>query len=298
MSHVFYGLSGKTSLSHKDQTRQKTANVLLPLSYILYANDNKIDIPYVTTRGIGVVCDEDLVDFTHYDTEQCISDTKTFINAPPNDIMVSRKRISLNVNEDENVTMSTYTQNKFLEVKVVYSQGEKTEIIIRQDFYALNLLASILKNNPNFKIEDLLETSLIETPFMLVLMWNNDTRLDMICFSDVALLKRVYMGKTKRCEEGMKLVIKNLTEYNISGKITYKSEKSSVVAHRKISLFPFRGTDKIETEHMFKVKSGDLVLQPVNTEKNLWVGIEIERLKLKFLSTPVTWVIGVDDDKD
>jgi hypothetical protein len=49
---------------------------------------------------------------------------------------------------------------------------------------------------------------------------------------------------------------------------------------------------------MFKVKSGDLVLQPVNTEKNLWVGIEIERLKLKFLSTPVTWVIGVDDDKD
>jgi len=278
-----YGLSDKIPLSDKDQTRQKTANVLLPLSYVLYANDNKIDIPYVTTRGIGVVCDRDLVDFTHYDTEQSISDTKTFVNAPPNDILVSRDRISLVVDEDEMVTMSTYTQGNFLEVKVVLYKGKDTEIIIRQDFYALNLLASILKNNPNFKIEDLSESSLIETPFMLVLMWKEeDIRLDMVCFSDVALLKRIYMGKTSRCKEGMKLVSKNLTEYNTSGKITYKSEKSSVVAHLKISLFPFRGTDKIETEHMFRVKSTDLVLQPVNIEKNLWVGIEIERLKVKY----------------
>jgi len=278
-----YGLSDKIPLSDKDQTRQKTANVLLPLSYVLYANDNKIDIPYVTTRGIGVVCDRDLVDFTHYDTEQSISDTKTFVNAPPNDILVSRDRISLVVDEDEMVTMSTYTQGNFLEVKVVLYKGRDTEIIIRQDFYALNLLASILKNNPNFKIEDLSESSLIETPFMLVLMWKEeDIRLDMVCFSDVALLKRIYMGKTSRCKEGMKLVSKNLTEYNTSGKITYKSEKSSVVAHLKISLFPFRGTDKIETEHMFRVKSTDLVLQPVNIEKNLWVGIEIERLKVKY----------------
>jgi hypothetical protein len=278
-----YGLSDKIPLSDKDQTRQKTANVLLPLSYVLYANDNKIDIPYVTTRGIGVVCDRDLVDFTHYDTEQSISDTKTFVNAPPNDILVSRDRISLVVDEDEMVTMSTYTQGNFLEVKVVLYKGRDTEIIIRQDFYALNLLASILKNNPNFKIEDLSESPLIETPFMLVLMWKEeDIRLDMVCFSDVALLKRIYMGKTSRCKEGMKLVSKNLTEYNTSGKITYKSEKSSVVAHLKISLFPFRGTDKIETEHMFRVKSTDLVLQPVNIEKNLWVGIEIERLKVKY----------------
>jgi len=278
-----YGLSDKIPLSDKDQTRQKTANVLLPLSYVLYANDNKIDIPYVTTRGIGVVCDRDLVDFTHYDTEQSISDTKTFVNAPPNDILVSRDRISLVVDEDEMVTMSTYTQGNFLEVKVVLYKGKDTEIIIRQDFYALNLLASILKNNPNFKIEDLSESPLIETPFMLVLMWKEeDIRLDMVCFSDVALLKRIYMGKTSRCKEGMKLVSKNLTEYNTSGKITYKSEKSSVVAHLKISLFPFRGTDKIETEHMFRVKSTDLVLQPVNIEKNLWVGIEIERLKVKY----------------
>ena len=278
-----YGLSDKIPLSDKDQTRQKTANVLLPLSYVLYANDNKIDIPYVTTRGIGVVCDRDLVDFTHYDTEQSISDTKTFVNAPPNDILVSRDRISLVVDEDEMVTMSTYTQGNFLEVKVVLYKGKDTEIIIRQDFYALNLLASILKNNPNFKIEDLSESSLIETPFMLVLMWKEeDIRLDMVCFSDVALLKRIYMGKTSRCKEGMKLVSKNLTEYNTSGKITYKSEKSSVVAHLKISLFPFRGTDKIETEHMFRVKSTDLVLQPVNIEKNLWVGIELERLKVKY----------------
>jgi len=165
----------------------------------------------------------------------------------------------------------------------VLYKGRDTEIIIRQDFYALNLLASILKNNPNFKIEDLSESPLIETPFMLVLMWKEeDIRLDMVCFSDVALLKRIYMGKTSRCKEGMKLVSKNLTEYNTSGKITYKSEKSSVVAHLKISLFPFRGTDKIETEHMFRVKSTDLVLQPVNIEKNLWVGIEIERLKVKY----------------
>ena len=278
-----YGLSDKIPLSDKDQTRQKTANVLLPLSYVLYANDNKIDIPYVTTRGIGVVCDRDLVDFTHYDTEQSISDTKTFVNAPPNDILVSRDRISLVVDEDEMVTMSTYTQGNFLEVKVVLYKGRDTEIIIRQDFYALNLLASILKNNPNFKIEDLSESPLIETPFMLVLMWKEeDIRLDMVCFSDVALLKRIYMGKTSRCKEGMKLVSKNLTEYNTSGKITYKSEKSSVVAHLKISLFPFRGTDKIETEHMFRVKSTDLVLQPVNIEKNLWVGIELERLKVKY----------------
>ena len=283
-----YGLSDKIPLSDKDQTRQKTANVLLPLSYVLYANDNKIDIPYVTTRGIGVVCDRDLVDFTHYDTEQSISDTKTFVNAPPNDIMVSRERIRLTVNEDENVTMSTYKQKKFVEVKVALYKGKDTEIIIRQDFYALNLLASILKNNPNFKIEDLSESSLIETPFMLVLMWKEeDIRLDMVCFSDVALLKRIYTGKTSRCKEGMKLVSKNLTEYNTTRKITYKSEKSSVVAHLKISLFPFRGVDKITTEHTFKVKSTDLVLQPVNTEKNLWVGIEIERLKGKFLSTPV-----------
>lgn len=283
-----YGLSGKISLSDKDQTRQKTANVLLPLSYVLYANDNKIDIPYVTTRGIGVLHDEDLTNFTYYDTEKTISNTETFVNAPPNDVMVSRERISLAV--DENVTMSIYTQNRFLEVKVVLYKGKDTELIIRQDFYALNLLASILKNNPNFKIEDLSESSLIETPFMLVLMWKEeDIRLDMVCFSDVALLKRIHMGKTSRCKEGMKLIVEKITEYNTLGKITYKKEKSSVVAHRKISLFPFRGADKIETEHIFRVKSTDLVLQPVNTEKNLWAGIEIERLKdkIKFLSTPV-----------
>ena len=63
-----------------------------------------------------------------------ISDTKTFVNAPPNDIMVSRERIRLTVNEDENVTMSTYTQKKFVEVKVVLYKGKDTEIIIRQDF--------------------------------------------------------------------------------------------------------------------------------------------------------------------
>lgn len=287
---MFYGLSDKISLSKKDQTRETIANVLLPLSYVLYANDNKIDIPYVTTRGVGVLHDEDLTDFTYYGTEKTISDTETFVNAPSNDVMVSRERISLTVDEDENVTMSVYTQDRFLEVKVVLYKGKDTEIIIRQDFYALNLLASIFKNNPNFKIENLSETSLIETPIMLVLMWNDDDmHMDMVCFSDVALLKRIHMGKTSRCKEGMKLVIEKLTEYNTSGKITYKKEKSSVVAHRKISLFPFRGVDKITTEHTFKVKSTDLVLQPVNPDKNLWAGIEIERLKakIKFLSTPV-----------
>lgn len=284
---MFYGLSDKIPLSEKDQTSQTIANVLLPLSYILYANDNEIDVPFVTTQGIDVLRDKDLVDFTHYDTEKSISDTETFVNAPSNDIMVSRERISLTVDEDENVTMSVCTQDRFLEVKVVLYKGKDTEIIIRQDFYALNLLASIFKNNPNFKIEDLSETSLIETPIMLVLMWNEDMHMDMVCFSDVALLKRIHMGKTSRCKEGVKLVIEKLTEYNTSGKITYKKEKSSVVAHRKISLFPFRGVDKITTEHTFKVKSMDLVLQPVKTDKNLWVGIEIERLKATFLSTPV-----------
>jgi hypothetical protein len=282
-----YGLSGKIPLSVKDQTSQTTANVLLPLSYILYANDNKIDIPYVTTRGIDVLRDEDLVDFTHYDTEKSISDTETFVNAPSNDIMVSRERIGLTVGEDENVTMSMYTQNRFLEVKVVLYKGKDTEIIIRQDFYASNLLVSIFKNNPNFKIEDLSETSLVETPIMLVLKWNDDLNLDMVCFSDVDILKRIHTGKTKRCKEGMKLIIEKLTEYNTFRKITYKKEKSSVVPHRKISLFPFRGADKITTEHTFKVKSTDLVLQSVKPDKNLWSGIEIERLKAMILPTPV-----------
>lgn len=270
-----YGLSDKISLSKKDQTRQKTANVLLPLSYVLYANDNEIDVPFVTTQGIGVLRDEDLTNFTYYDTEKAISDTETFINPPPNDIMVSRERINLAVNDDGCVSMSVCKKNRFMEVKVVYYQGEKTEIIIRQDFYALNLLTSILNNNPGFKIEDLSESSLIETPIMLVLMWNDETRLDMVCFSDVALLKLIHAGKTKRCEEGMKLVVEKLTEYNTKGTITYKTDKSSVVPHRKISLFPFRGVNRIKTEHTFKIKSKDLVLQPVNTEKNLWVGIEM-----------------------
>jgi len=275
---MFYGLSNKISLSKKDQTKQKTANVLLPLSYILYANDNEIDVPYVTTQGVGVLRDDDLTKFTFYDTEKSTSDTETFVNAPPNDIMVSRERINLTANEDESVSFSVCKIDKFVEVKVVYYKGEKTEIIIRQDFYALNLLSSILKNNPKFKIEDLSGSSLVETPIMLVLMWNDDTHLDMVCFSDVAMLKRIHMGDTSRCEEGMKLVIDNLTEYNTSGKITYKKEKSSVVAHRKISLFPFRGSDKIAIQHKFKIKSTDLVLQPVKTEKNLWVEIRLRSI--------------------
>jgi hypothetical protein len=159
-----YGLSDKISLSNKDETTQKTANVLLPLSYILYANDNEIDVPYVTTQGISVLRDEDLTEFTYYDTEKSTSDTETFINAPPNDIMVSRERINLAANEDGGVSLSVYKRDRFMEVKVVYYQGEKTEIIIRQDFYALNLLASILNNNSGFKIEDLSESSLVETP--------------------------------------------------------------------------------------------------------------------------------------
>src|SRR6056300_1667081 len=127
---MFYGLSNKISLSKKDQTKQKTANVLLPLSYILYANDNEIDVPYVTTQGTGVLRDDDLTNFTYYDTEKAISDTGTFINPPPNDIMVSRERIGLTAKENGGVSLSVYKRNRFMEVKVVYYQGEKTEIII------------------------------------------------------------------------------------------------------------------------------------------------------------------------
>ena len=68
--------------------------------------------------------------------------------------------------------------------------------------------------------------------------------------------------------------------------MTYKLNKTTTVAHQKVSLFPLRDINTLTTyKFEFRVKSTDLILKDVRSDTSLWQEIEksslIDRIRLQ-----------------
>jgi hypothetical protein len=257
-----YGLTPENCCS-KDQSSEKVANALLPIAYGMYA-EHILMCDNSAVRNIGRFPTS-----TKFDTEKAHCDPK-FINPPPNDIC------------------ATFTDNTsdFLESKVVLYKGPKTELILRQDCYAFNCIQNILMKNPSKTYKDanalLIDSTIVEHPYMWMLMWKKTDGiiyLDAVVFTDVSVLRMIKDADTERAKEALKLIDKSLAEFASTSVMTYKLNKTTTVAHQKVSLFPLRDIDALKThEFKFRVKSTDIILKDVRSDTSLWQEIEKSRL--------------------
>jgi len=261
-----YGLN-TTNCCSKDQSSEKVANALLPVSFGIYSENNKYPI---------LLCNNDEVDNLEkcfpegitFDTEKAHIHSK-FINPPPNDVCATLTGTS-----------------SFYESKVVMFKGNKTELILRQDCYAFNCIQHILLNNPskNYTTYNSLvdDTTIIERPYMWMLIWKKIDGIiyfDCVVFTDVSVIRMIKEADTPRAKEALKLINKSLSEFATKGTMTYKENKTTTVAHQKVSLFPLRDINALKTHTFeFRVKSTDLILKDVRSDTSLWQEIEKSRL--------------------
>jgi len=260
-----YGLT--TNCCDKDQCSEKVANVLLPMSYGMYAEATMIPIVLCTSAYKANVLETTFHAEGRFETEKaCIH--PDFQLPPPNDICMTH---------GETTT--------YFECKVVMYKSAKTELILRQDCYAFNCLQHILLANKT-KYPDaaalLADASIQETPYLWMLVWKpaDDVLVfDCIVFTDVAILRMIRDAATSRSREALKLVDRALHQHFTDGTMSYKESKQATVAHQKVSLFPWRDIPCLQsTTFEFRVKSTDLVFQSVRSDTNLWQEIEKSRL--------------------
>lgn len=84
---------------------------------------------------------------------------------------------------------------------------------------------------------------------------------------------------TPRAIEALKLTDISLSEFASKGVMTYKVNKSTTVAHQKVSLFPLRDIEALKVyKFAFRVKSTDIILKDVRSDTSLWHEIEKSRL--------------------
>jgi len=261
-----YGLN-TTNCCSKDQSSEKVANALLPIVYGIYSENNGYHIP---------VCNNIVLDSikncfppeTIFDTEKAHSHPN-FINPPPNDICAT-------LSESSN----------YYESKVVMYKEKKTELILRQDCYAFNCIQNILINNPTKTYNDtnslLSDVTIVERPYMWMLIWKkNDSIIyfDCVVFTDVSVIRMIKDANTPRAREALKLIDASLSDFALKGSMTYKLNKSTTVAHQKVSLFPLRDIDALKVyKFEFRVKSTDIILKDVRSDTSLWQEIEKSRL--------------------
>jgi hypothetical protein len=261
-----YGLN-TTNCCSKDQSSEKVANALLPIVYGIYSENNGYHIP---------VCNNIVVDSietcfspeTKFDTEKAHSHPN-FINPPPNDICATLSNSS-----------------NYYESKVVMYKEKKTELILRQDCYAFNCIQNILINNPTKTYNDtnslLSDTTIVERPYMWMLIWKKTDGIiyfDCVVFTDVSVIRMIKDADTPRAREALKLTDASLSEFALKGVMTYKLNKSTTVAHQKVSLFPLRDIDALKVyKFEFRVKSTDIILKDVRSDTSLWQEIEKSRL--------------------
>ena len=277
---VLYGLSDANCCS-KDRGSEKVANALLPVSYCMRAEARDLSVVLCKSNGTAPTTLPKTFrgEAIRFDTEQAC-DHANFVHPPPNDVCATRQ-------DDGSKT--------YYESKVVLYKGKKTELILRQDCYSFNVLEHILLQNPEKRpasLADLLaDTTLVEHPYMLMLMWRSEgiVDMDLVAFTDIAVLRMIAAAETERSKESIALINAALQEYATTGTMTYKSTKKGTVAHQKVSLFPLRDVPELQTRAFtFPIRSTDIVLGDVRPDISLWHEIEksklrqeIERLKRK-----------------
>lgn len=115
-----------------------------------------------------------------------------------------------------------------------------------------------------------------------MLLWKktDDTiYFDCLVFTDVSVIRMIKDADTPRAKEALKLIDKSLAEFVSKGTMTYRTNKSTTVAHQKVSLFPLRDIDTLKTyKFEFRVKSTDIILKDVRSDTSLWQEIEKSRL--------------------
>jgi hypothetical protein len=171
---------------------------------------------------------------TKFDTEKAHGHPN-FINPPPNDICATFSNSS-----------------NYYESKVVLYKEKKTELILRQDCYAFNCVQSILINNPTKTYNDtnslLNDMTIVERSYMWMLIWKKTDGIiyfDCVVFTDVSVIRMIKDADTPRAREALKLIDASLSEFASKKTMTYKLNKSTTIAHQKVSLFPLRDIDGI-----------------------------------------------------
>jgi len=251
----------------KDQSSEKVANALLPVSFGMYSENSKY--PILLCNNVDICnMNKCFPEGITFDTEKAHLHPK-FINPPPNDVCAT-------------LADSSY----FYESKVVMFKGNKTELILRQDCYAFNCIQHILLNNPSKTYADsnslINDATIIESPYMWMLIWKKIDGIiyfDCVVFTDVSVIRMIKDADTPRAKEALKLVDKSLSDFVSKGIMTYKENKTTTVAHQKVSLFPLRDINALKTYAFeFRVKSTDLILKDVRSDTSLWQEIEKSRL--------------------
>jgi len=261
-----YGLNTSNCCS-KDQSSEKVANVLLPIAYGIYSEDNKYPIPLCNNIVVSSM-EPRFPSGTKFDTEKARCHPK-FINPPPNDICATFADMS-----------------DYYESKVVLYKEKKTELILRQDCYAYNCIQNILINNPAKTYSDTIsllnDRTIVEHPYMWMLMWKKADGIiyfDCVVFTDVSVIRMIKDADTPRAKEALKLTDNSLSEFSSKGLMTYKLKKTTTVPHQKVSLFPLRDINTLKAyKFEFRVKSTDLILKDVRSDTSLWQEIEKSRL--------------------
>ena len=261
-----YGLNTENCCS-KDQSSEKVANALLPMAYGVYSENKKYHMPLCNSIVVSSM-ETRFPKGIKFDTEKAHCHPK-FINPPPNDICATLTDMS-----------------EYYESKVVLYKDKKTELILRQDCYAFNCIQNILLNNPTKTYKDtnslLNDTTIVERPYMWMLIWKKTDGIiyfDCVVFTDVSVIRMIKDADTPRAKESLKLTDNSLLEFASKGLMTYKLNKSTTVAHQKVSLFPLRDIDTLKAyKFEFRVKSTDLILKDVRSDTSLWQEIEKSRL--------------------
>jgi hypothetical protein len=249
---------------------ERAMNNFLSVAYLFFAHDNADKFPvfgvnskfetfrFSTERfkqGLEI-CSE----------QPCNMDPR-FVNPPPND-----------------VTWSDADGKAFVENKVCMFKGKGTELIIRQDC-AFNVIQQLLLRNKDSAhtfttVDDFLtRTSIVETPYLFTVIVQTETfALDLVVFTDMSLLKHIVAMESPRSREIIKIMNRYLSSYCTEGSMAYKPTKTSTVPHQKVSLFPFRNKQLLESL-AFPVKIFDLVLKPVKPDFSIWNTIYSLHLK-------------------
>lgn len=268
MSVSLYGLN-TTNCCSKDQSSEKVANTLLPMAYGIYSENKEYPIPLcnnIVVSSMQTCFPTDI----KFDTEKAHCHPK-FINPPPNDICA--------IPIIDNIP-------DYYESKVVLYKDKKTELILRQDCYAFNCIQNIIINNPTKTYKDtnslLNDMTIVERPYMWMLIWKKTDGIiyfDCVVFTDVSVIRMIKDADTPRAKEALKLTNNSLAEFSSKGVMTYKLNKTTTVAHQKVSLFPLRDINTLKAyKFEFRVKSTDLILKDVRSDTSLWQEMEKSRL--------------------
>ena len=268
MKFSLYGFTSD-NCSGKDFSSEKIVNTLLPISYLIHAEEH--------AKEVSMLCGEKLVPFKErmtgdvtYKTEVSCS-SAAFVNPPPNDVCITYGDKSM----------------RYFEAKIVLYKERKTELILRQDCYAYNCLHHIIENNrgkAHLDINSITDDPDInETPYLAMLLWKKQEGtivFDCVILTDVSVLRRISRANTERSRQAILLINKSLCDYFTMGKMTYKEKKGSTVPHQKVSLFPFRDSEPIrESILSFTVKATELLASDVRPDTNLWQEVEKSRMK-------------------